>query len=269
MTDQSSCRVEMFRQLSKELEESIEEVEQFSATSNDSTDNEAVSDFKNKTSNLQEDIEEAKKILGKVDTTASKSNNDGTKHDDDSTDRELVNNIIIDGVINLTYDLNQVLVEESTDELIDFGQSQQLPSFSTGEQFKPAASAESVVFSKRFDEIIRDYKKSIKKAHCRLNELERDELVRLIIRLRCDLFNNDPSIPLAYEITDEDEKTQKEQNPIEILHHSNEHSNEHSMEVSTPIVEQAQQTSPVADRIVQAVLGLMLCWTLITFTQNN
>jgi len=249
-------------QMSEELEGLAQEVEEFDISSNILTNTEIVSDSKDKTSNLEQDIGKAKEIIRDLEKIASKSNNKDTVTDD---------------IESLIYNLKQLFAEQSRKDIY-LGKAQPPPSSSTDEQVKTFASLEQKDFSKRFDEIIRDFKKSIRRAHCCLNQLERDELVNLIIQLRSDLFLNDPSIPPAHDISHEDDQTQNKQNGNEIQQHLPEQPNEHDQSLKpiiadrqapTLVLEQTQYRSPVADRVVQVVLGIMLTWTLITIVRNQ
>jgi hypothetical protein len=143
---------------------------------------------------------------------------------------------------------------------------------------KPFVSLKQMVSSERFDEIIGNYKKSIEKVHYRLDELERDELVTIVMHLRSDLFATDPSNLPSYAITDGDGETQKEENRDKILRYLLQQSDAHDkllkeiiagMQPPPPVVKPAQQRSSIADRVVHVVLGVMLSWTLITLIRNQ
>jgi hypothetical protein len=121
---------------------------------------------------------------------------------------------------------------------------------------------------------------SIGKSKCSLKQLERDELAKLILRLRRDLFMADPSIPSSMDITDNDDdgnETQKEENQNESFQKLIEQSNTHGIILhriadqleAGAVVPQEQLSCDPFHSGFKVLFGVILLWTLIELVQKQ
>jgi hypothetical protein len=132
------------------------------------------------------------------------------------------------------------------------------------------------VNSRRFDAIIREYKKSIKKKRPNLNKLQRNELSDLIIKLRQELFTETSQVLSDSERSDEEDEKQNntdDQFLQQLLTRSLDQ-NELLLRLvdrlTTPQpVEQNNSHNIDLDAIIKVILAIMLLYTLNILCQKE
>ena len=132
------------------------------------------------------------------------------------------------------------------------------------------------VNSRRFDTIIREYKRSINKKCQHLNKLKRNELADLIVKLRQELFNETSQILTDSERSDdEDEKklTTDDQFLQQLLHRSLDQN-----DLLLTLVDRLTTPQPVQptnsrnldlDGIIKVIFAIMLLYTLNILCQKE
>jgi hypothetical protein len=129
--------------------------------------------------------------------------------------------------------------------------------------------------SRRFDAIIREYKRSIKKKRHHLNRLKRNELSDLVLKLRHELFTE-----ASHTLTDSeksDEEDEKQTNNEQFMEHLLNRSLEQN-DLLLTLVDRLTTPEPTGrnnshnldmDGIIKVILAVMLLWTLSVLCQKE
>jgi hypothetical protein len=130
--------------------------------------------------------------------------------------------------------------------------------------------------SRRFDAIIREYKRSIKKKRHHLNRLKRTELSDLIVKLRHELFTETSQALSDSERSDEEDE-KKHNNDDQFLQQLLSRSLDQN-EVLMNLVDRLTTPQPMEqnstpnldmDGIIKVILAIMLLWTLNILCQKK
>jgi hypothetical protein len=133
------------------------------------------------------------------------------------------------------------------------------------------------VNSRRFDSIIREYKQSIKMKRQNVNQLKRNELSDLIVKLRQELFTETSQVLSDGERSDEEDEKQTTHTDEQFLQQMLTRSldqNEFLLRLvdrlTTPQpVEQNHSRNLDLDGIVKVILAIMLLYTLNILCQKE
>jgi len=130
--------------------------------------------------------------------------------------------------------------------------------------------------SRRFDAIIREYKRSIKKKPHHVNQLKRNELSDMIIKLRQELFTETSQVLSDGERSDEEDEKQNN-NDNQFLQQLLTRSLEQN-DVLLRLVDRLTTPQPVQqnnshnldlDGIIKVILAIMLLYTLNILCQKE
>ena len=133
------------------------------------------------------------------------------------------------------------------------------------------------VNSRRFDAIIREYKRSIKKHRHDLNQLKRNELSDLIVKLRQELFTETSHALTEEERSDEEDNKQIMNTDDQLLQHLLTRSLDQN-DVLLRLVDRLTTPQPVEsnssrnldlDGIIKVILAIMLLYTLNILCQKE
>ena len=133
------------------------------------------------------------------------------------------------------------------------------------------------VNSRRFDAIIREYKRSIKKKRHHFNKFKRNELSDLIVKLRHELFTETSQVLTDGERSDEEDEKQTNNNDDQFLQQLLTRSLDQN-EVLLRLVDRLTTPQPVEqntshnldlDGIVKVILAIMLLYTLNILCQKE
>ncbi|CAF0976644.1 unnamed protein product [Rotaria sordida] len=133
----------------------------------------------------------------------------------------------------------------------------------------PTTTITDNINSYKFDSIIHEYKRIINKTNYHLNELNRNELFELIIKIRQELFHETTKILL-------DNKQSNEQDYKEFLQQFINRTlkqNELLLKLINNLtrqqsIEQHRRNNFNVDSIFKLVFGIILLWTLVLFYQK-
>lgn len=131
------------------------------------------------------------------------------------------------------------------------------------------------VNSRRFDAIIREYKRSIKKQRHNLKQLRRNELSDLIVKLRQELFTETSQVLSDGERSDEEDEKQthtNEQFMQQLLTRSIEQNDillRLVDRLTTPQPSEPTNSHLDLDGIIKVILAIMLLYTLNILCQKE
>jgi len=142
-------------------------------------------------------------------------------------------------------------------------------------QNNPTSTFTNDVNSRRFDAIIREYKRSIKKKRHHLNRLKRNELSDLIQKLRQELFTETSQVLTDSEKSDEEDSKQHHDQQFmqQLLNRSLEQN-----DLLLTLVDRLTTPQPMEnnhsrnldmDGIIKVILAVMLLWTLSVLCQKK
>ena len=133
------------------------------------------------------------------------------------------------------------------------------------------------VNSRRFDAIIREYKRSIQKRHYHLNKLKRNELSDLIIKLRHELFSETSQVLTDGERSEEDDDKQINHTDDQFLQQLLTRSLDQN-DILLRLVDRLTTPQPIEpnpsrnldlDGIIKVILAIMLLYTLNILCQKE
>ncbi len=133
------------------------------------------------------------------------------------------------------------------------------------------------VNSRRFDAIIREYKRSVKTNCQHVNQLKRNELSDLIVKLRQELFTETSQVLSDGERSDEEDEKQVARTDDQYLQHLLARSLDQN-ELLLRLVDRLTTPPPVAshhvrnldlDGIIKVIIAIMLLYTLNILCQKE
>lgn len=133
------------------------------------------------------------------------------------------------------------------------------------------------VNSRRFDAIIREYKRSIQKRHYHINKLKRNELSDLIVKLRQELFSETSQILPDGERSEEEDDKQTNHTDDQFLQQLLTRSLDQN-DVLLRLVDRLTTPQPIEpnpsrnldlDGIIKVILAIMLLYTLNILCQKE
>ena len=131
--------------------------------------------------------------------------------------------------------------------------------------------------SRRFDAIIREYKRSVKTKRPPVNKLKRNELSDLIVKLRQELFTESSQVLTDGERSDEEDEKQIAQTDDQYLQQLLARSLDQN-EILLRLVDRLTTPQPVEahhprnldlDGIIKVIIAIMLLYTLNILCQKE